>query len=135
MANAEIEISFRNDENAYGMPLYRPGSMVRGSVMIYPDEDVKCSHLYVRLLWHTEGRGTRYSETMEEQDLFQGEIKQGFPTSYDFLFTLPDQPWSYEGHYISIVWAIEVQIDVPWARDPKEVEHFVMEPVRADTAV
>lgn len=130
MPNVDIEVTLKNELESFGMPLYRPGDTVQGTVTLFPDEDITCEHLYARLMWHTEGRGTRYNETIAETDLFQGELRHGIPTTYDFRFTLPQQPWSYEGHYISVVWAIEIQIDVSWARDPKYAEYFILAPER-----
>ncbi|MCA9931487.1 MAG: hypothetical protein KC419_23540 [Anaerolineales bacterium] len=134
MAKADIEISLQGGEAVHGMQRYRPGEVVHGNFTVFPDEGVKCSHLYVRLLWHTEGRGTRFQEVIGEEDIFQGEFQAGMPRSFDFQFLLPNEPWSYEGHYINVVWGIEVQIDVPWSKDPKQTAHFILSPNR-ETAV
>ncbi len=128
MAQLEIEVTLDNGAESFGAVKYQPGSEVKGTVTIFPDGDVECKHLYIRLEWHTEGRGTRYQEPMDELDVYQGTLKGGFPSSYEFNFHLPDEPWSYEGHYVSVVWAVTVQVDVPWAKDAKYEEAFVMRP-------
>lgn len=135
MAKADIEISFQGSEDSFDIPLYRPGQSAHGNITIFPDERVKCNHLHVRLLWHTEGRGTKYKEVIEEDDVFQGEFQAGMPRSFSFQFSLPQAPWSYEGHYISVVWGVEVQVDVPWSKDPKQIGNFILSPQRetADT--
>ncbi len=128
MAKADIDVSLHNGVEQFGALRYRPADTIQGSVAIYPDNDVKCNHLYVRLEWHTEGRGTRYREQIDEVDLYQGQLQNGMPQSFEFNFNLPEEPWSYEGHYISIVWAVTVQVDVPWSKDPKHAEPFLLRP-------
>lgn len=123
-----ITIQLNSSDSTGKSYRFRPGETISGSVTIYPDQDINCKHLYIRLFWQTRGRGTRYWQKIEEQDVFQGELRQGMPRTFDFSFILPLEPWSYEGHYISIDWAVEVQIDVPWKRDLKQVETFLMYP-------
>jgi hypothetical protein len=130
MAKADIEISIQDGGDSFGVPTFRPNDVVHGNFTVFPDSNVKCKKLLVRLVWQTEGRGTRFREVVEEQDVFQGELQGGMPRSFDFQFSLPNDPWSHEGHYVSIVWGIEVQIDVPWSKDPKQVENFVLSPER-----
>ncbi|MFQ5399138.1 MAG: hypothetical protein ACE5E7_06015 [Anaerolineae bacterium] len=130
MAKVNIDVTLHEGESGYGAVRYRPGDILRGTVVVDPDEDVRCNHLFVMLVWHTEGRGTRYQEEAEQLDLFQGTLKVGFPRSFDFTFHLPPEPWSYAGYYISIVWEVQVKIDVPWKRDPKHSLPFIMTPDR-----
>jgi len=130
MAKADIEITLHGGEaGEFGIRHYHPGETLTGTATIFPDDDINCKNLFVRLQWHTEGRGTVYSQTDDEINLFQGTLKGGYPTTYDFEINLPREPWSFYGHYISIVWEVEVQLDVPWARDVKQVEKFAMVPL------
>ncbi len=122
----EIEIGFRN-ENEYSET--HPGQTLQGTVIVIPDGDLDCKHLYIRLLWHTEGRGTRYLENVEEIDVFQGKLQQGMPASFEFSFSLPYEPWSYEGHYVSVVWKVQAQIDLSWSRDPQAEKAFILRPL------
>jgi hypothetical protein len=128
MAQADIEITLHGGESGLEARYFKPGDQVSGTVIVSPDGDVDCRHLYVRLLWHTHGRGTRYTAKVMEEDVFQGTLRGGLPSSYNFQFTLPDQPWSFDGHYVSIVWQVEAQVDVSWARDPKGEQVFVVRP-------
>ncbi len=120
-----IEITFHNRADGVHM---HPGETLRGTVIVFPDKDLDCQHLYVRLLWHTEGRGTRYLAKIEELDVFQGRLQQGFPTSFEFTFVLPDEPWSFEGHYVSVIWKVQAQIDLSWSRDPQGERPFILRP-------
>lgn len=107
---------------------FAPDDTVKGTVQILPDKDLNCRHLYVRLQWHTEGRGDRDSAVVGEQDLFQGTLSGGMPTYHDFSLTAPRGPWSYSGHYINIVWEVIASIDVPMGGDPKAEIPFILSP-------
>ncbi len=128
MAKVDIEITLQGGVEQYDAQQFQPGDVVQGSISIYPNENVNCKHIYARLGWHTEGRGTRYTQKIDELDLYQGQLQAGMPMGFDFSFVLPNEPWSYEGHYISIIWAITVQIDVSWAKDPKQILPFILRP-------
>lgn len=128
MSKADMDVQFYSGEDAFETKLFRPGESVRGTVTVYPQESFACAHLYLRLIWHTEGRGTQHKETVQEADLFQGEFMASMPQTYDFQFDIPNGPWSYDGHYISIIWKVEAQLDVSWARDPKISQPFLLQP-------
>ena len=130
MAAADFEVTLLGGEDSPPGKLYRPGDEVRGSVALFTDSNVKCQHFYIRLGWHTEGRGTRYAEKVSELDVFQGELSSSIPANYNFSFVLPDQPWSYEGHYITIAWAVEFEVDVSWGKNLKHFEPFILSPER-----
>jgi hypothetical protein len=129
MAKADFEIQFLDGEPAGTTTMYHPGDLLRGQVTIFTDSDVKCKTLHARLLWHTEGRGTRYQEVVAEKELFQGTLQAGFPNYYEFAFDLPRDPWSHEGYYVSVVWNVEIDIDVPWGKDIKETKSFLLRPL------
>lgn len=118
MAN-EITIALRGGKEVTGVRHYQPGDVIQGSVSVTPESKLKCDHLYLRAVWHTEGRGDRDKGIAAEADLYQGEIAGGVPFHKTFHLNLPMEPWSYAGHYVNIVWEIEATIDVSWARDPK----------------
>ena len=128
MAKVDIDLALGKGTEQFGALRFQPEDVIQGSVTVYPDNDVKCNHLYVILGWHTEGRGTVYGEQVERLDVYQGQLQAGMPQSFAFRFHMPDEPWSYEGHYISIVWAVTVQVDVPWSRDPKHEERILLLP-------
>lgn len=128
MAKIDFNLALQGGEEEFDYRRFEAGSDLKGTVTLFPNEDVDCKHLYLRLLWHTEGRGSRYTATIEEHDLFQGKLQNGMPRSYDFHFVLPNDPWSFAGHYVSIVWKVQVQVDVAWASDPKDEIGFVLRP-------
>ena len=107
---------------------FSPREELRGTATITPHKNLKCRHLYVQLEWHTEGRGTRDAFKVSEVDVYQGELMQGVPTYHDFAFILPDGPWSYSGHYITIVWEVVVSMDLPRTKDPTGRIPFILSP-------
>ena len=128
MAKADFDIQLSGGEPSATTTLYHPGDILRGQVVIFTDSDIKCKNIHARLLWHTEGRGTRYEEKIAETSLFQGTLQAGFPSSYEFAFDLPRDPWSHEGYYVSVVWVVQIDIDIPWGRDIVENKPFLLRP-------
>lgn len=129
-ATTDFVVTLSGGEDTPSAKTYRPGEQLQGSVTLYLDQAVKCNHFFIRLGWHTEGRGSQYTEKVSELDVFQGEISASLPMTQNFSFTLPAQPWSYEGHYISIVWGVEFEVDVPWGRNLKHFAPFILSPRR-----
>lgn len=128
MTKADFDIQLLAGESTGITTYYRPGDLLRAQVTIFTDDEVKCRDIHARLLWYTEGRGTRYQEIVSEKSLFQGVLQAGFPNSYEFAFDLPRDPWSYEGHYVSVVWVVQIDIDIPWGKDIIENKRFILRP-------
>ncbi len=107
---------------------YQPGETVSGKVTLIPKKDVRCRSATVQLEWHTTGRGNRDKKVIASKTLASGGLTSGRVVSDVFSFPLPDAPWSYNGHYINIVWAIKVNIDVPFAGDIEHARPIVSSP-------
>jgi hypothetical protein len=133
MTTVALEITLQGGNKAYGYRRFLPGDLVGGVLTVYTDGDVNCKHLFVRLFWHTAGRGSQYIEMVKEQDLFQGTLSANIPRSFNFDFLLPTQPWSYEGHYLRVLWKVQAQIDVPWGADPMTEVELVVRPLPPDS--
>ena len=103
LPSVSIDVTLQGGEGADGMLRYEPGDDVWGTVQVTPNADLECHHLYIRLQWHTEGRGTRDQGKLGELDVFQGTLSAGVSSAHEFRFTLPHEPWSYAGHYINII--------------------------------
>ena len=88
-----------------GRTAFAPGDAVRGTVEwaleATPDR------VEVRLLWHTEGRGTRDVGVAERLAL----AAHGAVGSGTFSFRAPRAPWSCSGRLVSIAWAVEAVAD------------------------
>ncbi|MBI3910386.1 MAG: ribosomal protein L7/L12 [Armatimonadetes bacterium] len=121
-------MTLQGGEEEGGLVRYEPGADLWGTVQVTPDSNIRCHHLWVRLQWHTEGRGDRDQGKVAVRDIFQGELYAGMPGVYPFRFVLPREPWSYAGHYVNIVWEIAVDVDVPWSVNPRYSQPFAMAP-------
>ena len=131
MSTATIEIMVEGSGMGEIAQRFTPAALVQGSVQITPEQDLNCRHVFARLQWRTEGRGDEDKEIAAEQDLFQGVLPGGVPRHHSFHLRLPDQPWSYAGQLVRIVWEVEVSIDVAFARDPRASFQIVMRPGEA----
>lgn len=128
MANVQIQIKIRGGVPGGQWMTFKPRQAVEGSVEIVADNNLNCRHFWVRLEWHTEGRGNRDRTVVAEMDVFQGSLGAGIPTYHDFQFMLPDAPWSFAGHYVNIIWEITTSIDIPRAADPNAKQRFILAP-------
>ncbi len=83
-----------------------PGSELAGRVA-WRAEGGSVESVIVSLLWYTEGKGTEDVEIVEQVEVEHLPI-QG---SHEFTFRLPDFPWSFSGTLISLVWAVEANLE------------------------
>lgn len=114
-----------------GVRRFSPGQMVEGQVTLNPSGDIRARSVVVWLAWYTTGRGDRDQKIFEETTLHEGSLSRDTPNIWSFNLRLPDQPWSYSGHYINIVWAVQAKIDVPWASDIRAEQRFIMRPAQS----
>lgn len=128
MNGPQIDITIEGSPFSDAATHFAPGEVVQGSVQITPEKELDCRHVYARLQWRTEGRGDEDKQVVAEQDIYQGVLRGGVPRHYSFHLRLPEQPWSYAGQLIRIVWEVEVSIDIALARDPRAALQFVMRP-------
>jgi hypothetical protein len=128
MSTVDIRLILDGGQIEHGMHCYQPGSVVSGAVHLMPARDVQCDRAIAKIGWRTEGRGDRDSANIGEVELYRGPLSQNIAVSGRFEFALPDQPLSYVGHYINIIWEIAVVVDVPFARDIKQAEQIVVVP-------
>ena len=130
MAQAEISIQLINGKAEAEGWRFTPGDVVRGSTALLPKEDMNCRSVYIVLQWRTRGRGTAHLKTIQRLDVHQGELKTDWPLTFQFEFMLPNEPWTYTGHYINIDWEIMVGIDLAWQSDPVQKTMLIVSPQR-----
>lgn len=129
MANATIQITLNGGEMLPGNILrFDPNGLMQGTVQIVPQENINAKAVYVRLEWHTEGRGDRDTGQVAQAQIGGGQLSANQPLVQGFNFQLPPSPWSFAGHYINIVWTIKVVIDIPFASDLNASQVFVLAP-------
>ena len=128
MATANVQITIRGDNYEGNISRFEPGDVVSGSVQITPQEEIKCRGAAIRLQWHTEGRGTRDQHIVAQTPIAIERFEPNQQLSWQFSFTLPREPWSYAGHYITIVWEIVFNVDVPFGMDVSGSQPFILAP-------
>lgn len=128
---ARFEVRIEGGDIHDGIRFFEPLQEIAGTVAVEVDSSFECRSLAVRLIWHTEGRGDEDKVTIQEIDIYQGRMEPGYLATGSFRFQFPREPWSFAGHYISIIWAIEVNVDVPMGRDLTHRERLVMRPKAA----
>jgi hypothetical protein len=127
-SHTKIIISLESSETSGETARYLPGSTISGKVAIKPQQDLVCKAILLQLKWFTQGRGEMDEEVVSERVFHQGTLTGGATLNERFAFILPSKPWSFSGHYINILWAIHVKIDLPLKTDMEAVQIFVMAP-------
>ena len=106
-------------ELAEGRTNYRPGETLAGVASWRLDEPV--DELEVRLLWFTRGKGTQDVSVIDHREF----RSPGLSGHREFTFNLPDEPYSFSGRLISLIWALELV--TPRGKESTRVE-FVLSP-------
>lgn len=99
MDSATIQTEFDN-------LAYTPGETIRGTVSWRASAPPLSAVL--RLFYHTSGKGTQDLVVVAEQ-VFDA------PAGSDqrpYAFALPDSPYSCSGKLVSLIWALELEIDL-----------------------
>lgn len=117
MSDVEMVVVANGRDSRIQPLVASPGERLAGELILTPPEAVNTRSIAIALSWHTEGRGTRFEATVTESVIHQGELRARLPTTFPFAFEVPNEPWSYAGHYVSIVWEIVVHFDLPVRRD------------------
>lgn len=81
--------------------VYRPKETIIGIIRWQSSRPLK--QVEVTLLWSTRGKGTQDFGIVEQYQI-QTPDSQGHQ---NFTFELPDQPYSFSGKLISLIWAVE----------------------------
>ena len=88
-------------ETEGGRLAFSPGEELRGRVEWELERAAK--RIEVRLFWYTRGKGTTDVQVVKI-DRVDAPTQRGH---HDFRFVLPDEPFSFSGRLISLVWALE----------------------------
>ena len=103
---------------------YRPaGGVISGRVLVTCDEPTQCRRLSAIICWHTEGRGDTDRDEVLSESLVEGQVPAG-QSEHPFSLNLPDEPISYSGHHIKIIWTVTARLDLAWKTDPKAEQVF-----------
>ncbi|NOX99711.1 MAG: hypothetical protein GXP30_08295 [Verrucomicrobia bacterium] len=113
---AELEIKTELDNLAY-----TPGETLRGEVAWKVDLMKNSNGGEVRLFYYTSGKGDRDVEMIETHSV--DIISES--GSRKFEFHLPQEPYSFSGKLVSLIWAVEFQV---LESDETERLEFVLSP-------
>jgi hypothetical protein len=128
MTDADFQWNVRGGERLEAGLRIAPGGMLEGSLTVTPQSDVTCKALRIRLGWHTKSRGNRVNRVVTESNVFNGVLPVGQPATFAFQFQMPLEPWSYTGHYVSIVWELVAEIEQSFMLNPKSVLPIILRP-------
>jgi hypothetical protein len=90
-------ITLRNSDNRV-----KPNGRVEGVVSWDPASAP--AWLELRLVWHTEGKGTREVMVVGRVPLTDVRVAN----QRTFSFTLPAMPYTYHGRILSIMWSVDL---------------------------
>jgi len=88
-------------QTADGRDAYSPAEELRGQVSWELERPAQ--RIEVRLFWYTRGKGTTDVQVVKVQR-FDAPTLRG---NHEFRFALPEEPYSFSGKLISLVWALE----------------------------
>jgi hypothetical protein len=90
----EIQLDGRRD-------LYVPGETIAGIASW--QLDAPADAMEVRLFWYTRGKGTQDVHVVKAQQLDAAGVRG----RRAFRFVLPEEPYSFSGKLVSLIWALE----------------------------
>ena len=124
MSKCDLRIEFDRKDRRYS-----GSETVTGRVYIRVNESVKSSGITLTHQWRTHGRGNVASGTKETVEL---EATRSYSPSeeHELSFSLlaPAHPLTYHGTMINVDHYVSVQMNVPWAFNPKAEEDYVLVP-------
>ena len=123
MSKCDITIEFdRSDATYHG------GDTVSGTARVVVNKNLTSRGIKLSHFWKTHGRGNTNTGGVHEKILASdAQLVAGETFSFPFSFEADVEPITYHGNYINIDHFVKIQVDVPWARDPKlETEYIVL---------
>ena len=107
---------------------YRVGEIVKGKVLIGAPRGDQCKAVRLKRFWRTHGKGNVDKGEPTVTHLHTGPLSVEDLHEFEFEFPSPPGPFTYHGRYLNVDQYVEVQLDVPWSRDPKRTEEYVLLP-------
>ncbi len=120
-----IHVGFEKDS---GVQHYQPYEDLVALIQVRPEREINCRDVWVYVGWHTEGKGDRNSAAVYSESLGVLGISPDEPLTYELHYQLPNDPWSYEGELLRIVWTVHVKVEINLLPDINHHEPFVLRP-------
>ena len=127
MSKCDITIDFDRKDATY-----RGGETVSGTARVTVNKNLTSKGITLSHFWKTHGRGnTDQGEVHEEIIATDAKLVAGETFNFPFSFETALEPVTYHGTLINIDHFIKIQVDVPWARDPKLEAEYILLPGKA----
>ena len=124
MSKCDITIDFDRDDATY-----RGGETVSGTARVTVNKDLTSKGITLSHFWKTHGRGnTNTGEVHEEILASDAQLVAGETFKFPFSFEADVEPITYHGTLINVDHFVKIQVDVPWARDPKLEAEYILRP-------
>ena len=124
MSKCDITIDFDRDDATY-----RGGETVSGTARVTVNKDLTSKGITLSQFWKTHGRGnTSSGEEHLEIVASDAQLMAGETFKFPFSFEADVEPITYRGTLINIDHFVKVQVDVPWAIDPKLEAEYILLP-------
>ena len=124
MSKCDLRIEFDRKDRRYS-----GGETVTGRVYIRVNESVKSNGITLTHQWRTHGRGNVTSGPKAETELEAvRSYSPGEEHELSFSVPSPTHPVTYHGTMINVDHYVSVQMNVPWAFNPRAEEEYVLVP-------
>ena len=124
MSKCDIRIEFDRKDRTYS-----GAEAITGHVHIRVNEAVKSKGISLTHQWRTHGRGNVTSGPKETIELEAARsYSQGEEHEFPFSITGATHPVTYHGTLVNVDHYLSVQMDVPWAFNPKAEEEYLLKP-------
>ncbi|MFP6753385.1 MAG: hypothetical protein VB855_17010, partial [Pirellulaceae bacterium] len=124
MSKCDITIDFDRDDATY-----RGGETVSGTARVTVNKNLTSKGITLSRFWKTHGRGnTDTGEVHEEILASDAQLVAGETFKFPFSFEANLEPITYHGELINVDHFVKIQVDVPWARDPKLEAEYILRP-------
>ncbi|MGD2067223.1 MAG: hypothetical protein PVI57_00960 [Gemmatimonadota bacterium] len=107
---------------------YRTGDRVSGRVFIETGRGDRCQSVTLKRYWKTHGKGNTARGGEHQVVLHAGPLQGIGPWEFPFEVDAPPGPFTHRGDYLNVDHYVRVDLDIPWAFDPKAEEEFILLP-------
>lgn len=107
---------------------YRTGDAVSGRVLIETERGERCQSVTLKRYWKTHGKGNTARGGERQVVLHAGPLQGLGPWEFPFEVDTPPGPFTHRGNYLNVDHYVRVDVDIPWAFDPKAEEEFILLP-------
>ncbi|MCX7388829.1 MAG: hypothetical protein DWI22_15740 [Planctomycetota bacterium] len=124
MSKCDLQIKFDREDRTYA-----GGETVTGRVYIRINNSMKSNGVTLTHQWRTHGRGNVSGGTKETVELEDARsYSPGEELEFSFSLRSPTYPVTYHGTMLNVDHYVSVEVNVPWAFDPKAEEDYVLVP-------